>query len=432
MVAITEVRKGSVADKAGIAAGDVLLSVNSKDIGDVLDYRFYLCERRLTLRLLRGGKAYSVTAEKDEYDDIGLEFGTYLMDEKRRCANNCIFCFIDQNPCGMRDTIYFKDDDTRLSFLMGNYVTLTNLGERDIDRIIRMKMSPVNVSVHTSNPELREKMLRNKNAGESLEYLKKLDDGGIELHCQIVLCRGINDGKELARTMNDLAGYRNVRSVSVVPAGLTAYREGLYPLTTFSKEEAGEVIDQVESFAGLCFEARGEHIFCCADELYLRAGRALPGGDYYDGYPQIENGVGMITSLREEFLRALDDFTGDPSPKEFSMATGEAAFGLISGLAGLVSRRFEQIKIHLYKIKNGFFGESVTVAGLLTGRDISEQLAGKALGEKLLLPDCTLRREDDVFLCGMTAEELSEKLGVKLQFCPSDGYELLSEMIGND
>lgn len=429
MVEITEVEHGSLAYKAGIFKGDFLKSVNGKEICDVLDYRFYLCEKKLDLILSRGGLDFTVRINKDEYDDIGLGFATYLMDEKRRCANNCIFCFIDQNPRGMRDTIYFKDDDTRLSFLQGNYVTLTNLTEKDIKRIIAMKMSPVNISVHTTNPELRVKMLRNKNAGKSLEYLKLLDEGGISMNFQIVLCRGINDGDELIRTMRDLSGYERVNSVAVVPAGLTCHREGLYPLSDFSAEEARAVTETVERFASECEKARGEKLFFCADELYLKAGKSLPRADYYDGFPQIENGVGMIASTSDEFFRAMKEYDGNPKPEEISMATGAAAYEFIRSLADAVMKKYPQIKINVYKIKNNFFGESVTVAGLVTGKDLAAQLSGKPLGERLLLAECMLRHGGDLFLCGMSNDELSEKLGADITLCSNDGFELFSKII---
>lgn len=430
MVRITGVEGGSLAAKAGIFAGDVLLSVNGKAIEDVLDYRFYLCEKRLSLALCRDGQDYTVKIEKDEYDDIGLLFETYLMDEKRRCANGCIFCFIDQNPKGMRETIYFKDDDTRLSFLQGNYVTLTNLGEKDVRRIIDMKMSPVNISVHTTDPDLRVKMLRNKNAGKVLEYLRLLDDGGITMNFQIVLCRGINDGEALGRSMRDLAGYENTGSVAIVPAGLTKHREGLYPLTDFSREEALGVITQVEKFASECEKTRGEKLFFCSDEFYLKAGKPLPCGDYYDGYPQIENGVGMIASTGDEFDIAIRSCKKTPAASEISVATGEAAYDFISGLASRVMKKYPQINIHVYKVTNEFYGRSVTVAGLLTGGDILCQLKGKPLGDRLLLSECMVRSEGHVFLDGMSTSSLSDELGVSVSLCTSDGGELFSAMIG--
>ena len=431
MVEITGVEKGSPAEKAGISAGDRLVSIGGKTITDVLDYRFYMCEKNLTLTLRRGEEEFSVKIKKGEYDDIGLDFATYLMDEKRRCANNCIICFIDQNPCGMRESIYFKDDDSRLSFLQGNYITLTNLGEKDIKRIIDMKMSPVNISVHTMNPELRVKMLRNKNAGKVLSYLKTLDDGGINMNCQIVLCKGINDGAELDRSMRELAEYPHIHSASIVPSGLTCHREGLYPLKLFSPEEAGAVIDQVESFAAECEKKRGEKIFYCGDELYIRAGRELHSGEYYGDYTQIDNGVGMITSTREEYLEALEFCDENPPAAEISMATGVAAYGLIRFLADETMKKFPQIIIHVYKTINHFFGESVTVAGLVTGKDLCEQVSGKPLGNRLLISEHMLRHGGDLFLCGMSIDELAEKLGVHITTCPDDGYEILERVIGN-
>ena len=431
MVEITGVEKGSPAEKAGIKKGHYLISVGDKKTADVLDYRLSMCDKSLTLGLARDGEEFSVRIRKGEYDDIGLDFATYLMDEKRRCANNCIFCFIDQNPCGMRESIYFKDDDSRLSFLQGNYITLTNLGERDIRRIIDMKMSPVNISVHALNPELRVKILRNKNAGKVLAYLKMLDDGRINMNCQIVLCRGINDGAELDRSMRELAEYKNVHSASIVPAGLTRYRDGLDPLTAFTPDEAGKVIDQVDAFAAECVKKRGERIFYCGDELYIRAGRELPGGEYYGDYTQSENGVGMITSTKEEYLDALDLCEEEPEPEEISMATGVAAYGLIRFLADETMKKFPQIKINVYKIINHFFGESVTVAGLVTGKDLSEQVSGKPIGQRMLISEHMLRHGGDLFLCGMSIDELSEKLGVPVTPCPDDGYELFERVIGN-
>ncbi|MBQ9510995.1 MAG: DUF512 domain-containing protein [Clostridia bacterium] len=430
MVNITAVEHGSKAEKSGIFAGDVLISVNGREINDVLDYRFYLCERALDLELKRGEQKYRVKIRKNEYDDIGLDFSSFLMDEKRRCANNCVFCFIDQNPKGMRDTIYFKDDDTRLSFLQGSYITMTNLGERDIKRIVDMKTSPINISVHTTNPELRCQMLKNKNAGKVLNYIKTLDEGGITMNFQIVLCKGLNDGEELDRSMRELSEIDHIGSVSIVPVGLTKHREGLCRLEGFDSDDAARVIEQVEAFAEECERKRGEKLFFCSDEFYLSAGRKLHDGEYYDGYPQIENGVGMITSSREEFDEAFDDYNGQPEARNISIATGVSAYGFICSLAEKITARFPQVKIKVYKIINEFFGESVTVAGLITGRDLAKQLDGKDLGEELLLAECMLRYEGDLFLCGMSLGELSEKLNVKITKCSSDGWEMFSKMIG--
>lgn len=431
MTKITGVMRGSLSDRAGIKKGDMLLSVNGHNIKDVLDYRFYICEEKLKIIVARGEDEVSFHIKKDEYDDIGLLFETYLMDEKRRCANNCVFCFIDQNPKGMRETIYFKDDDTRLSFLQGNYITMTNLTETDIDRIVEMKTSPVNISVHTTNPELRVKMLRNKNAGKCLDYLKKLCDGKIDVNAQIVLCKGINDGEELERTMRELYSFENIKSTAIVPAGLTKYREGLCPLELFSKEDSARVIAQVSAFSEKSRKERGTGLFYCSDEFYLRAGLPLPDEAFYDGYPQFENGVGMITSVKTEFERALCTYEGTPVKQELSIATGYAAFDFISALAEKVSARFPQIKINVYKIRNDFFGESVTVAGLITGKDLLNQLSGKPLGQRLLITESMLRHGGDLFLCGTGIDELSEKLNIKITPCPNDGYGIFDNIVGN-
>ena len=435
MVEITGVLPRSRAAKKGILPGDILLEINGHKIRDVLDYRFRLAEKTVCLKLHRGAELLEVTIRKDEYDDIGLEFATPLMDKKHRCENGCIFCFIDQNPAGMRESIYFKDDDSRLSFLHGNYITLTNLHDEDIDRILEMHISPVNVSVHTTNPELRCTMMGNRRAGKTLEYLRRLADAGIALCGQIVLCRGINDGAELDRSMRDLAELAPaLRSVSVVPAGLTKYREGLYPLSPFTPEECAAVIAQVDAFAGECMEKLGTRLFFCADELYLKAGIELPPDEYYEEYSQIENGVGLLTSLCHEFDFELE-FSGDDLPSHLNrtvtVATGEAACPTLTALAARLTERVQGLEIRVIPIRNDFFGELINVAGLLTGRDIADQLAGKDLGEELLLPRVCLRAEGDLFLCGMTPDELSARLGVPVRFVPNDGTELIRALLGD-
>ncbi len=429
---ITDVVKGSQAERHGICPGDYLVSVNGNGIADVLDYRFYLCEKKLHIITTRDGTERPVDIKKGEYDDIGLEFETFLMDKKHSCRNKCIFCFIDQLPRGMRDTLYFKDDDSRLSFLQGNYITMTNLDDADIDRIIKMKMSPINISVHTTNPELRVFMLKNPNAGKSLSYLKRFADAGTEMNCQIVLCRGVNDGAELERTMHDLAClYPAVTSVSIVPAGMTCYRKGLYPLTPFSREEAAAVVAQVEMFAEGCLSCYGERIFFAADELYIAAGLPLPDADYYEGFRQLENGVGMMASMKEEFDDALSQVQDDGRKRAVSVATGAAAYTFIRGLCDRIEEKFSGIHINVYQIDNHYFGESITVAGLLTGQDLLEQLRGKPLGEALFIPINSLRYEGDLFLCGMSVSELSEALGVEVEPCANDGYEFLDKITGN-
>ncbi len=434
MVAIQSVEKGSLAERAGVQAGDILLSVNGHDIADVLDYRFYLIDRSLTLLLHRGPDLVTVELKKGEYDDIGLEFETYLMDRKQTCRNKCIFCFIDQLPKGMRDTLYFKDDDSRLSFLMGNYVTLTNMSDHDIDRIIAMHMSPINISVHTTSPELRCKMLSNRFAGDSLRHMRRLAEAGIAINAQIVLCKSVNDRSELDRTMNDLkALYPALQSTAIVPAGLTKYREGLYPLEPFSAEEAGAVIDQVDRFAEGCMNELGTRLFFCSDEFYLEAGRALPDGGYYEGYPQLDNGVGMITSMREEFEDALEHLEEDYDTSKalnFSVATGVAAYDFIKGITKALCERCPYLDGKVYRIENKFFGELITVAGLICGCDLYEQLKDKQLGEKLFISSNMLRDGGDLFLDDTSLSELEEKLGVEILPVETDGDAFVKSILG--
>ena len=433
MVTITGVEKASPAAKHGILPGDILISINGHDINDVLDYRFRLTEKKITLLIHRGPDLKEITIKKDEYSDIGLEFETYLMDKKHSCRNKCVFCFIDQLPKGMRDTLYFKDDDSRLSFLMGNYITLTNLSEEDVDRIIEMKTSPINVSVHTTNPELRVKMMKNKNAGKVLSYLRRFADAGISLNCQIVLCKGINDGKELERSMTDLAAlYPSLVGVSIVPAGITNYREGLCHLEPFTAKEAGEVIDTIDKFGEKCLKKFGTRLFFSSDELYIEAGRELPGEDYYEGYPQIENGVGMIRSMDGEFTDELDflDEYDLEKPRKVSVATGAAAYDFIKSLADRLCEQVPTLECHVYKIINDFFGHNITVAGLLTGKDLANQLNGKDLGDRLLIPRVTLRSEGDVFLDDTTPEWLSEQLGgIEIVPVESTGNDFVSKVL---
>ena len=436
MVKILCVSPHGLARKAGITDGDELISINGHDICDVLDYRFYLTDTDLTLLLHRGADLITARIRKGEYDDIGLEFETPLMDKKHSCANGCVFCFIDQLPRGMRKSLYFKDDDDRLSFLHGNYVTLTNLKDADIERLITMHISPVNISVHTTNPELRVRMMKNKRAGEVLSYLRRLADAGIALCTQIVLCKGLNDRDELERSMKDLLSYYPaLRSCAIVPVGLTRHREKCYPLELFTPEECAAVIKQVEEFGDACVKKYGSRLFYCSDEFYVRAGLPLPSEEYYEDYSQIENGVGMLTSLASEFdfeLDYLEDYLPDfRAPRKISLITGEAAFDHISALCKKLEERVEGLQVQVYKIKNHFFGETVTVAGLLTGGDVLAQLTGKDLGNELLFPAVMLKADEDIFLDDMTPSELSKRLGnIPLRPCINDGAELLKALLG--
>ncbi len=436
MVKIKSVLDGSIAAKHGILGGDQLLEINGHEINDVLDYRFYLTDTEVVLMLCRDGKQCSVTIQKDEYDDIGLEFETPLMDKKHTCANRCVFCFIDQLPRGMRKSLYFKDDDDRLSFLHGNYVTLTNLGEHDIERLITMHISPVNISVHTTNPDLRVKMMKNKRAGEVLDYLPRLADAGLALCTQIVLCKGLNDGAELDRTMHDLKKlYPALRSCAIVPVGLTKHRENLYPLEALTPKDCAAVIEQVNAFGDRCLAEHGTRLFYCSDEFYVRAGLPLPNEDYYEDYSQIENGVGMLTSLASEFdfeLTYLEEDLADfRAPRSVSVVTGAAAYEHISALCKKLESLVDGLTIRVHRVINRFFGESVTVAGLLTGGDVAEQLKDCELGDELLFPAVMLRADGDVFLDDMTPDELSRRLGgIPVRASKSDGAELLRALLG--
>ena len=435
MVKIIDVEKRSIAEKLGIVPGDFLISINENKITDVLDYRFYLTEKKIALELIRDGKAYSVEAKKGEYQDIGLSFETPLMDKKHSCHNKCIFCFIDQNPEGMRETIYFKDDDSRLSFIHGNYVTLTNMKDEDVERIVKMRLSPINISIHTTNPELRVRMMKNKRAGEVLRYLDVLYENGISMCGQIVLCKGVNDGEELLSTMRDLSKYfPYLSSVSVVPAGLTKHRDGLYPLADFTGEEAGCVIDMIDSFANECKEKFSSRLFFAADEFYLKAKRPIPSAEYYEEYPQIENGVGMIRSFSDEFSFATEDISDmmDKLSKKrcVGVVTGSLSYPMICDMANRIMKLTDKLKIEVFEIKNRFFGESITVSGLLTGRDIAEQLDGKITFDELLVPANAIRYPDMDFLCGMKLSELSDKLSVNVRCAGQDGFEFLESLFG--
>ncbi len=435
MVKITSVERGSRAARHGVREGDILISVDKNEIRDVLDYRFYLASSKIELLLSREGEEYSVVIKKGEYDDIGLDFETPLMDKKQTCKNGCIFCFIDQNPEGLRESLYFKDDDSRLSFIHGNYITLTNMTDEDVKRIIKMRFSPINVSIHTTNPELRVKMMKNKRSGEVLKYLDDFKNAGISICGQIVLCRGINDGNELLRSLNDLAKYYpQMSSVAIVPAGLTKFRDKLYPLTDFTPEEAGAVIDMIDAAGEEHKKAHGTRLFYAADEFYLKAKRPIPNADYYEDYPQLENGVGMIRSFSDEAEMGASDLveflSGFEGERRITVATGVASYPFISSLCEKLTAICPSLRVNVKKIINNFFGESITVSGLLTGKDIADQLSGVALGDELLIPENSLRHGEELFLCGMTVSELSEKLGVPVRPSGSDGYEFVEAVLG--
>jgi len=428
-VTIISVTPRSPAARAGVKAGETLAAINGHPINDALDYGFYCYERTLTLDLVT--RTVKVR-KKDDYDDIGLNFETYLMDKKHSCHNKCIFCFIDQLPPGMRETLYFKDDDSRLSFLQGSYITLTNMTDSDIERIIKMKLN-VNVSVHTTNPELRKKMLCNRFAGDVLRYLRQMADGGIVMNCQIVLCRGWNDGEELKRTLSDLlALYPAVQSIAAVPFGATRYREGLPEIMLHDKRSAGEAIDIIESFAEKMLAEHGERIVYPADELFITAGRELPPSEYYGSFDQYENGVGMWSYMRDGFVEELNCTEGDDRVIRLSIATGVLAAPLMEQLSERVKEKFPNADIRVFTVKNRFFGETVTVAGLTVGRDLIDSLMPyrDKLGSKVLIPKSMLKADEDIFLDDITLEQAEQALGVPIVPNGSEPDELLYCIIG--
>lgn len=431
-VIIKSVEKGSPAYKAGIRDGDTLVSIDGNEIVDVLDYRFYQDNERLTVQFIdSAGKTKTAKIKKDEYEELGLDFETYLMDNKHSCRNKCVFCFIDQLPKGLRESLYFKDDDSRLSFLFGNYITLTNITEHEVERIIKMHISPINISVHTTNPELRVKMMANKNAGRALEIIDRFNNAGIKLNCQLVLCPGYNDGKELERTLSDLSELENAECIAAVPVGLTAYREGLAKIEPFNKQTAGDVLRIIDKYGDICLKKYGQRRIYGADEFYLLAEREIPEADYYGDFLQLENGVGLWSLLRSEALEALDSLEEIPkSKRSISLASGEAAYPLIKMIADKCKEKNPSLNPRVFAIKNNFFGGKINVSGLVTATDIEEQLKGEDLGEELLIPSVMLRAEGDMFLDSVTVDELSERLGIKITPVNNDGYELVDAILG--
>ena len=440
---IKAVEPGSIAEELEVEAGDVLLAINNQEIEDVFDYRCMILEDYLEVLIRKAdGEEWLLEVEKDEEEDLGLEFENDLMSEYRSCTNKCIFCFIDQMPPGMRDTLYFKDDDSRLSFMQGNYITLTNMKDKDIDRIIRLKLAPINISVQTTNPELRCKMLNNRFAGEKLKFLQKLYENGIEMNGQIVCCKGVNDGAELKRSIEDLMQYLpRMRSVSVVPAGITKYREGLYPLGLFTKEEAEEIIDLIEGYQQKCFEEYGLHFIHASDEWYIMAERELPEEDRYDGYIQLENGVGMMRLLRTEFTEAMELLKQSEKYAEVkknlhrtvTIATGRLAAPLLTELAQELTDEFGGLRVNVVPIRNDFFGETITVSGLVTGQDLIRQLteqkdAGLELGD-VILPSNMLRTGELVFLDDVTVADVEHALETRVVINGPEGKDLVEAVL---
>ncbi len=444
---VKEVMPGSIAEEMGMEAGDVLLSMNDKEIEDVFDYRYLMKDEYVEILVRKAdGAEWLLEIDKDYDEDLGVEFENGLMSDYRSCSNKCIFCFIDQMPPGMRETLYFKDDDSRLSFLQGNYITLTNMTEKDVERIIQMQLAPINISVQTTNPELRCRMLHNRFAGEKLQFLQRFYEGHVEMNGQIVCCKGVNDGEELRRSITDLMAYLPfMRSVSVVPAGISRFREGLYPIEMFTKEEAEQIVDMIESYQQACFEQYGLHFIHASDEFYILAGRKFPEEERYDGYIQLENGVGMMRLLMEEFASAWEAASGSSRFQELrqtlqrtvTVATGQLACSTLEVFAGQLMDAYPGLMIRVCAIRNDFFGETITVSGLVTGQDLIAQLqerqkAGEDLGEALLIPVNMLRSGEQVFLDDVTVAEVEKALGLRVVPVEAGGQDFVDAVLDRE
>ena len=432
-VVIHAVEPGSPAAKKGVAAGDELLFINGHEIDDFLDYRFYMAETKLCLTFRQKGIYKMITIRKDEAQDIGLQFDNYLMSRQQSCKNKCIFCFIDQLPKGLRPSLYFKDDDSRLSFLFGNYITLTNLSEHDVQRIIDMHISPINISVHTTNPALRVQMMKNQNAAKSLELIGRFAHAGIKINTQLVLCPGINDGEELQKTMEDLAAYYpNVQMIAAVPLGVTKFRQNLPQLQTYTKETAADVLDRIEAFGDAFLQKHGVRFAFAADEFYIKAERPIPDAAYYEDFEQLENGVGMCALLKQEFEDALAAETPRQVPTVKTIACGTTVYPLIQSLAEAAQNKFSGLQICVVPVVNRFFGETITVTGLLTGKDLIEQLQNTPLGDALVLSVSMLRSEMDLFLDDTTPQQLADALHIPVIFTENNGADLLRAIIAGE
>ncbi len=430
-VRVKNVQKGSAAERLGLTAGSMLYSADGNEINDMLDYQFYTSGTKFELAVMKQGRLDYLQVEKGDYEPLGCEFETYLIDQKHSCSNHCMFCFIDQLPPGLRDTLYFKDDDERLSFLFGNYVTLTNLSDHEVERIKKMHISPINISVHTTDPALRVRMMANKRAGETLKYLDEFAEAGIQMNCQLVLCRGVNDGDALRRSLEKLIGmYPAVQSVAVVPSGLTRYRKGLYKLEPYDAASSAAVLDILEEQGAACKKKYGARIVYPGDEWYLCAGRPIPPGSFYEDYAQLENGVGMWRLFRDEFMAELQFYRRRwPVPRRIDVATGTLAAPLITEMARALTLRHPTVQVAVHPIRNDFFGGNVSVAGLVTATDIVAQCKGRLKSRHLGVPDVMLRAERDRFLDDWTIQDLEKALKVKVHILPSGGGELVKALL---
>jgi putative radical SAM enzyme (TIGR03279 family) len=432
--AISRIIPGSIAEEAGIETGDAILSINDAQVKDIFDYRFLCTDEIITVKVCKKNRdILEVEISKDEYEDIGIEFDTPLIDKEKSCTNKCIFCFIDQMPPGMRNTLYFKDDDPRLSFLMGNYVTLTNINDSELERIIRYRFSPINVSVHTTNPSLREFMMGNRFAGDVLKKIKRLTQKGITVNCQIVLCKGINDKEQLDRTISDLSGYfPGMNSLSVVPVGITRFREGLYKLIPYDIQSSRQVVEQIERWQQIFMDKHGSRIVYPADEFYIMGGMVLPQYEYYEEFPQIENGVGLVRQFLHEFVKEFENLTRPyamEKPRTVSIATGVSIYPFIKDICERLEERIEGLCIKVYNIENRFFGENVTVTGLLTGQDICSQLDGRQLGDELLISRSMLKSGEQVFLDDVSVDDIEKMLKVRVRAVENCGSDFIRKVL---
>ncbi|MGL5330801.1 MAG: DUF512 domain-containing protein [Peptostreptococcaceae bacterium] len=430
---ISKVYKGSIAEEVGIEVGDLLISINDQEIHDIIEYKFLMSDEYIELEIQKiNGQIYVYEIEKDYDDDLGIEFTNPIIDKAKSCRNKCVFCFIDQLPEGMRETLYFKDDDSRLSFLQGNFVTLTNMSEEDINNIIRYRISPINISVHTTNPELRQKMIHNRFAGKLYEIMQRLSEAGIQMNCQIVLCPGYNDKEELARTISDLEKlYPQVNSAAIVPVGITKHRSHLPNLDIFNKDTARETINQIHELQKHYLEKIGTRFAFLSDEFYIIANEELLKYDEYEGFIQFENGVGMISKLEREIQDYLESLPQDKitKNKKVSIATGHSAYEFIKNMANLVMSKFNNVEINVYKIVNNFFGETITVSGLITATDIIDQLKAEDLGETLYIPRAMLKADEEIFLDNITLEEIQEKMNIEVVPCENDGIDFIDKIL---
>ncbi|GKI14716.1 Fe-S oxidoreductase [Oscillospiraceae bacterium] len=430
-VRVKNVQKGSAAERLGLTTGSMLYSADGNEINDMLDYQFYTSGTKFELAVMKQGKLDYLQVEKGDYEPLGCEFETYLIDQKHSCSNHCMFCFIDQLPPGLRDTLYFKDDDERLSFLFGNYVTLTNLSDHEVERIKKMHISPINISVHTTDPALRVRMMANKRAGETLKYLDEFAEAGIQMNCQLVLCRGVNDGDALRRSLEKLTGmYPAVQSIAAVPSGLTRYRKGLYKLEPYDAASSAAVLDILEEQGAACKKKYGARIVYPGDEWYLCAGRPIPPGSFYEDYAQLENGVGMWRLFRDEFMAELQFYRRRwPVPRRIDVVTGILAAPLITEMTRALTLRHPTVQVAVHPIRNDFFGGNVSVAGLVTATDIVAQCKGRLKSRHLGVPDVMLRAERDRFLDDWTIQDLEKALKVKVHILPSGGGELVKALL---